>query len=303
MKSLARELLRTYLSRCPITEGKGPLYRTLAARLLPEEHEVAVELPPGFRMALDLGQAMQREIYYFGTYERKESVLVRRLLRPGDAVWDVGANIGYYALLAAACVGPEGRVVAFEPFPAAGARLQENVRLNGFAQVRCVQAAVTDTDGRATLFHDGAHPDGVASLLRTGQGLREVQCATVSLDRFRQDSGERPPLLVKVDVEGAEMAVLAGAAGLLSGTEAPMLLVEMEDSHVSWRGASRADIQNLMVGWGFAGFHREGRRWRRCPDVRRVRQRNLFWMKPGDRLHRERCREAGIADQELSAGS
>jgi FkbM family methyltransferase len=251
-------------------------------------------------MALDLAESAQREIYYFGTYERKESALVRRLLRPGDAVWDVGANVGYYTLLAAACVGPEGRVVGFEPFPAATRRLEANVRLNGFDHVRCVQAAVADTEGRATLFHDGAQPDGVASLLRAGQGLLEVTCTTLSLDRFQAESGERPPRLVKVDVEGAEMAVLMGAAGLLSGAEAPMLLVEMEESHVTWRGASRADIQEMLTRWGFVGLHREGRRWRRFRDVRWVRQRNLFWVKPGDRVHRERCRSSGIVDAELA---
>ncbi len=299
MKSLARELLRTYLRRFPVTEGKGLAYRTLAARLLPAAREVTVAVAPGFRMALDLGEMAQREIYYFGTYERKESALVRRLLRPGDAVWDVGANVGYYTLLAAACVGPEGRVVAFEPFSAAAKRLEANVRLNGFDHVRCVQAAVADTEGSATLFHDGAQPDGVASLFRTGRDLLEITCATVSLDRFQAESGERSPRLVKVDVEGAEMAVLTGAAGLLSGADAPMLLVEMEESHVTWRGATRADVQEMLSQRGYVALELQGRRWLRCGDVSRARHRNLFWMQPGNPGHRERCRQAGIADAAL----
>ena len=119
MKAFWRQLLRGYLARCPITEGKGLLYRLFSERLLPEQREVVIHVVPGFQMVLDLTEAAQREIFYFGAYERKESLLLRRILRSGDVFWDVGANLGYYTLLGAACVGPNGRVVAFEPFPPA----------------------------------------------------------------------------------------------------------------------------------------------------------------------------------------
>lgn len=94
MKFWLRQLLCGYLARCPIAEGKGFLYCAFSDILLPQESEAVVRLPPGFQMVLDLSEAAQREIYYFGTYERKESPLIRRVLRPGDVFWDIGATLG-----------------------------------------------------------------------------------------------------------------------------------------------------------------------------------------------------------------
>lgn len=119
MKSFLRALLRRYLASCPVTEGKRFFYRMLSEALLPAESEAVVRLRPGFYLGLDLSETTQREIFYFGVYERKESALIQKLLKPGDVFWDIGANIGYFTLMSAACVGPNGRVAAFEPFPAA----------------------------------------------------------------------------------------------------------------------------------------------------------------------------------------
>ncbi|MCX5736700.1 MAG: FkbM family methyltransferase [candidate division NC10 bacterium] len=262
MKSVFRYLLRAYLSRCPVTEGKGLLYRRFAMALLPAEREVIAELAPGFRIALDLGETAQREMFYFGTYERKESALVRRILRPGDAFWDVGANLGYYTLLGGACVGKTGRVVAFEPFPPAWERLQRNLSLNAFPQARLVNAAVSSVVGTAPLFFASDVPDGVASLAAPEGHVSRVTCRTLTLDRFAEEDGERLPTLMKVDVEG--------------------------------HGTSKREIQEMLSRLGYAAYQLWGRRWVACEDIREARFRNIFWAIPTSDLHRARLRAADI---------
>ena len=294
MKTVMRALLRGYLARSPVTEGKGLLYRTFSAALLPREREVIVPLRPGFQMALDLSETAQREIYYFGTYERKESALVRRILRPGDIFWDVGANLGYYTLLGSACVGTTGRVVAFEPFPPAWERLQHNLSLNAFPQVRLVNAAVSSVVGTAPLFFASDVPDGVASLAAPEGHVSRVTCRTMTLDRFAEEEGERLPILMKADVEGAEKAVLEGAAGILSGSHPPMLLLEMEDEQFGRHGTSKREIQEMLSRLGYAAYQLRRRRWVACDDIREARFRNIFWAIPTSDPHRARLQAAGI---------
>jgi FkbM family methyltransferase len=294
MKSCFRQLLRRYLAGCPVTEGKGFLYRRFSEILLPEDREAVVTLYPGFRMGLDLCETAQREIYYFGTYERKESAHIRRILRPGDVFWDIGANIGYYTLMGAACVGPEGRVVAFEPFPPAWERLQRNVHLNSFGQITCVNAAVSSAAGNASLFFERNIPDGVASLAAGESQKSSVACTTLTLDGFVSEFDERLPTLVKADVEGSERADLMGAVQILSSRRPTMLLMEMKEGNLARHRTSRAEIQEIMVRLGFAAFELKGRRWVACRDVRQAQNRNVFWMNPSDAAHRERVQAAGI---------
>jgi FkbM family methyltransferase len=296
MKAIPRHLLRCYLSRCPVTEGKGFLYRTLSELLLPEEREVVVELPLGFRMALDLSEVAQREMYFFGTYERKESALIRRILRPGDVFWDVGANLGYYTLLGAACVGPRGRVVAFEPFPPAWDRLQKNLGLNAFGQVVTFNVAVSKARGKSTLFYEREGPDGVATFIRPNQITASVVCDTLSLDQFLQEHQEPPPMVMKVDVEGWEKAVLDGAERLLASPAQPMLLLEMEDAHFNLVGTSRREIEQGLSRLGYVPFRPKGRRWVVCQGFREVRARSIFWLCPSHPTHLERARAAGILE-------
>ena len=87
-------------------------------------------------MKLDLRDAVQRRMYFYGDYdERYEAQMIRRLLDQGETFWDIGANIGYFSLLAAAALQHTGRVIAFEPGRVAYARLMDNIALNPFRNI------------------------------------------------------------------------------------------------------------------------------------------------------------------------
>ena len=210
-KSVSRALFRWYLSKFPLRDGKAYFYEKFHSGLMPVERLLTVTLDQGFKMKLDLEDAEQRKVYFFGHYhERYEAALVARLLDPGEVFWDIGANVGYFSLVAAARLQEAGQVVAFEPGAAALARLTENVSLNPFKNIRVFNLAVADRDGEATLYRAEGIADSSASLFAAAAGAAGGEtCATVALDSLRSRENLAPPDFVKLDVEGAELAALA----------------------------------------------------------------------------------------------
>ena len=136
-----------------------------------------------------------------------------QLLDPGEVFWDVGANVGYFSLVAAARVREAGQVVAFEPGAAALERLTDNVALNPFKNIKIYNLAVADRDGESMLYRAEGIADSSASLFAAAAGAAGGEvCHTVALDNFLHQEGLRPPDFIKLDVEGAELAALQGAA-------------------------------------------------------------------------------------------
>ena len=130
-----RNLFRWYLSKFPLRDGKAYLYERLHARLTPPDRYAVVRLDKGFFMKLDLADPEQLKVYFYGHYhERYEADLVQRLLTGDDVFWDVGANVGYFTLVAATALNHRGGIVAFEPGKNAYARLTENLALNALPE-------------------------------------------------------------------------------------------------------------------------------------------------------------------------
>jgi FkbM family methyltransferase len=290
LKSVSRSLFRWYLSKVPLRDGKAYFYEKFHPGLRPEERLLTVTLDQGFRMRLDLEDAEQRKVYFFGHYhERYEAALVARLLDPGEVFWDIGANVGYFSLVAAARVQAAGQVVAFEPGAAALARLTENVSLNPFKNIRIFNLAVADADGEATLYRAEGIADSSASLFAAAAGAAGGEtCATVALDGFLNQEKLAPPDFVKLDVEGAELAALQGAAGILADSR-PLLLVEMEEKNLGAAGASKAAIQTFLQDYGYRAAHLRKGRWHLLDDVNLTRGRNIFWFNPALPKHREKA--------------
>jgi FkbM family methyltransferase len=169
--------------------------------------------------------------YLTGRAEPNVQETLVSVLRPGDVVYDVGANVGFFTMLCARLVGPEGRVYAFEPMPANAAALRHNLALNGLDNVEVVEAAASDVNGTATLlvsrwsaFH---RLEGEGFRSRTWQDETTLEVRTMRLDEFATRPGVRPPRLVKMDVEGAEPEVIHGLEGLLTGEAKPLVLCEL----------------------------------------------------------------------------
>jgi FkbM family methyltransferase len=153
-------------------------------------------------------------------YEAETVALFARVLRPGDTVVDVGANHGYFTVLAGTLVGAKGRVEAFEPNPAVAAALARVLRRNGLdGRIPVHQAALSDREGWAEFFVSVSPVnDGLSSLLAASDALEHgviradhtIRVPTQTFDAFAERAGLGRVDLLKVDVEGAEAMVLRG---------------------------------------------------------------------------------------------
>lgn len=158
------------------------------------------------------------------------------LLRPGAVVYDVGANIGWYSLLAARAVGPTGKVVAFEPSVRNAAVVQANAATNKLVNVTTIAAAVTDEDGWATFLDKGSlegrlsKNDTEAQARRRErhkqQPLASFVVPVLSLDSWIARADVERPNVVKIDVEGAEVGVIRGMTETLRSA-GPTLIIEL----------------------------------------------------------------------------
>lgn len=156
---------------------------------------------------------------WLGTYEHDKQQLIQSMVKPGMTVYDIGANAGFYTLAFSRLVGPQGRVIAFEPLAENVASLRRHILLNGLSNVTVIQAAVSGEVGMAS-FQLG--PNNAMGHLSGDAGA--YMLPTVTLDGLVQSGTIPPPDLVKMDVEGAESTVLAGAADLLAQHRAVWLV-------------------------------------------------------------------------------
>ena len=147
--------------------------------------------------------------YWLGSYEMNKRLAFEREIPNGAVLYDMGANVGYFSLLAAKLVGPEGRVYAFEPLPRNIEFLRKHIKINKFENIEVVDAAVSDHSGEAH-FDLGAS-SAMGHLAESGG----IQVRMVALDEMLAAGELRPPDYMKVDVEGAEYEALKGARKVL----------------------------------------------------------------------------------------
>ncbi len=175
---------------------------------------------------------VSNQVYWRGWqgYEPETAPLFFRLATRAQVTLDIGAHVGYYALLAGHA-NPAGRVYAFEPFPATYARLQHNVALNRLSNVTCFASAVGELDGAADFFHPGTLIPCSASLSFDiyrpwADSVTKMTVPVITLDRFVEEHQLGHVDLVKLDVESAEPQVLRGATKVLQ-RDRPTIICEV----------------------------------------------------------------------------
>ena len=197
----------------------------------------------------------------FGRWEPEAQRLMEKHICPGSVAYDVGANHGVHTLLMARLAGSSGHVYAFEPVPDIMSQLAENVRLNGFSNVRGLELALGDQTGSASFVR--GKDSSLGHLLEPGSGLEgDLSIAVTTLDDFVFVEGHQAPSFVKLDVEGAESRVLSGAERVLRAHH-PILLVDLhspiEDvavgqilldlGYMAMRTADGSRVRALDKGW------------------------------------------------------
>jgi FkbM family methyltransferase len=227
--------------------GKGRLRRHFP---VPEHGRTVAGFPGGVRLRLDLAESLQRD-FLFGLYDQAELGLVRRELRAGGDFVDVGAHIGMYTVAAGVALRGRGRVLAFEPNPSARAQLEANLALNGLENVVVVPAAVGSAPGE-TVLHVPDTPDPSFSSLEAGRFSEgePVPVRMTTVDDEVAAAGLKPTV-VKIDVEGGELDVVAGMTRVLELR--PLLIVEVSET-------SGAELERQLGARGYEAFRVAGRK-------------------------------------------
>jgi len=186
-----------------------------------------------------------------GQYEPETTRLFERLIKPGMAVLDIGAHVGYFSLLAAKQAGPSGRVFSFEPHPDNYSLLIKNVKENAYETITTVNQGASATSGNSTLHQsrldNGRHSIYRQDLLQQGS----VPISTTSMDDFFGVIDWPKIDLVKIDVEGAELDVLSGMAGLLERCRDIRLIVELNPVSLEQAQVEPISLPKTLESLGF----------------------------------------------------
>ncbi|MGC5775195.1 FkbM family methyltransferase [Paenibacillus pabuli] len=162
-----------------------------------------------------------------GTIEPDETAFIGRFLKPGDIVFDIGANAGWFSILFSQLVGSQGEVHAFEPLPDAVHSLMENMELNKCFNMYIHPFAVSKENGKGNIFIPANQLSTQSSLSFdsiVGKGMK-MPCDIISLDTFVKERRFTKIDFIKIDAEGFEIEVLKGSTTLLE-TFKPVLMVE-----------------------------------------------------------------------------
>lgn len=162
--------------------------------------------------------------YWLGTYEATKQAAFAKCIQPGAVVYDIGAHLGFYTVLASRLAGPAGKVIAFEPWRPNLTMLYEHIDLNQLINVTVMEVALTSFSGQHSFSGGTSDSEGRLS----DQGFSSVNV------RRLDDLELPPPSVVKIDVEGEELGVLDGGAAVISrskpiiflATHSPLLDVE-----------------------------------------------------------------------------
>jgi len=233
-------------------------------------HDISLTLtrdhgPTQITLSLDPDQMSQRfmlnDLTTGRLYESETSQFLGAVLGTGDTFIDVGAHVGYFSMLGAALVGPTGRVISFEPDTSNYAHLLEHVERNAAAHVLPVPMAVgaqprvadffvnDDNDGGHGLWEVGSHPFNA----RTREAPRTRKVFLTTLDDFVGASGSRVKA-IKIDAEGSEVAVLAGARRLLEQQSVPFVVAEINRFALTAMGTSEAALRGFMTMLGYETY-------------------------------------------------
>jgi len=239
------------LSALPI-RGKERVTRPLLSGLQ-GDYVISVD---GIKMLLTPTDYLQRCLM-LNCMEREDTEKARRLLRPGDAVIDIGANCGGLSGIYAARVGESGLVLAFEPNPRLQRRLNFMKENNDLPQLRVIPFALGSEDAEVRLSLPSADSGNEDATLASVSGWETATVKIRRLDEELADYRGRRFRLLKIDIEGHELAALQGGRSALSAGVVQHLLVEINPYWLGEQGTSAEELWGYIESLGFLASGRK----------------------------------------------
>jgi FkbM family methyltransferase len=242
--------------------SKSALVKALHPHLR-EPYYRALELmnPNGVRMNFPSGDQFQIQPRFLGMslfqYESELINLFCRLVVSGATVIDVGAHVGIYTLLASRRVGPSGKVVAIEPSPANVGLLRQHLRINRCSNTEVVEAAIADKPGQIT-FNYRPDPTDPSAFANSMAYDISGESAIVQVKTLDEICNKLSPVLIKIDVEGAELLALRGGKNILLRNN-PVVFVAVHPNPMRTLGTTPEQLVSYMNSLGYTGTTLDGR--------------------------------------------
>jgi FkbM family methyltransferase len=251
--------LRAYIRFAPWRLGRLLLYEKVASHLWWLETRVSCRTRFGAVLGVDASDIVGKHIYYFGVWEPRLTDWIRERLKPGDLFVDVGANVGYFTVLASKLVGMPGKVVAIEALPEIFSRLRENITRNCGNNVRAANVAAWNKVEELTIFARKGHPSGVTTVMRewadewalTDQV--EIQARPLGMILTQQEM--QSVRLIKIDVEGAEWPVVFEMKSWLPFTSDNLeIVIEVSRRMLQAHDKTFSDVVSLFREFAFSCY-------------------------------------------------
>lgn len=256
MTTAGRTALQYYVRHFPFKRGKERLLTALWKPLSFGQFRVLTMLRQAdVKVNCDLTKLIQRHLFFWGSYEPEHCELWMKLAVRSQVIFDAGANIGLYALLAAK-VNPRSSIHAFEPTPSIVARLHENIQLNDQHNIKVNAVAVGAKTARG-FVRDCRGSDGssegmnflLSDSVASGDGGLCVD--VVSLDDYCRRYAIDHIDILKIDVEGGEYDALAGAENLLKSQAIDCIFIEFIEWAAKRYGHSLIELRSALENIGY----------------------------------------------------
>jgi len=246
--------------------GVMPIYNFLFKSSWPYGDIIEIQGSKMFVGIKDASPSLRKTFEAYALNKIHEEItteLFKNVLKEGDVFIDLGANIGYFSLLASRLVGKKGKVFSFEPEPTNFSCLKKNLEINNYRQARSFLKAVSDKNGKIKLFvcdYDTGHHtinqyEGIKSYSRGRSTVeKEIEIDAVTLDSFLGDKTDRVDV-IKMDVEGAEMLALIGMDKVLRDNMDIKMFIEFFPLLIKEMGSSPEEfIRRLLEDYKFSVF-------------------------------------------------
>lgn len=256
LRSVIAATLRAY----PFYSGYSAIALSKPLALFARAPFAIATLRDGQKMVVHTRDHVGRTLLYMGDYEPRMSALAKMVLRPGDCVLDIGANLGWFSLLASKLVGPSGRVHAFEPQPRISSLLEASLAMNATENVTLHKVALSDSDGIAE-FHVLSGNFGAGRLGTndvSGELWSTMQVGTVEAGPYLDGLDLPHVRLVKIDVEGHEETVFRAAEAFFRSHSPDAIMFESGGSEP----LKDRPVSRLLGDYGYDLFSFNGSRTR-----------------------------------------
>jgi FkbM family methyltransferase len=211
------------------------------------------KLANNFYMRVNPTEHIQQQLFWYGYYEKELGDLIRKTLKAGDVFIDIGANIGYFSLLAAKHQ-PTAKIFSFEPVSSLFKQFEENISINGFKNIIAVNAAVGERNDEREIYISGDDNKGMSSFEKPENYSGKTETVkVVEFDDWVNKSGFYKIDLIKIDVEGSELFALKGMSETFKNFK-PLIIIEINPQTFRHFNFTGTDILNYLNGFGFSSF-------------------------------------------------